>query len=334
MDRIKATLNLSFDFPADWGDDQIIDHIKDEVLGFGRRHELEQYIEILNPQRNPADFLYAVRHESAFGPVPGAYMGKFHKQGAYDGVDILCSCKDCRAAHALANLTPDSPLNQADIVETPDGEIGNVYQTNPEDTRVQVIRPLQTLVLKYPTSKIFLMGIDPNMACPNCKQEHQACPCGNPTYCPPDEPGEPFTRCNECDEAIKAAEVLGIARPELIILTKDVTHVGRDASLIDVPSGTRCAVRTHLTNGPAVSPLNVPVQVRQLVKGESYRTKGDHGEVYIYQGFNIKTNRHEFMPEKPSRFDGGVGVHETKIPTTLQHHFKIQLDHSQYRPAI
>lgn len=37
-------------------------------------------------------------------------------------------------------------------------------------------------------------------ACPTCGDTHPACTmCGKPTRCPPDEPGEPFATCEECD---------------------------------------------------------------------------------------------------------------------------------------
>jgi len=38
--------------------------------------------------------------------------------------------------------------------------------------------------------------------CPTCGEIHPECSmvgCHNPTHCPPDEPGEPFTLCDSCD---------------------------------------------------------------------------------------------------------------------------------------
>jgi hypothetical protein len=60
--------------------------------------------------------------------------------------------------------------------------------------------------------------------CANCGKEHQPCPCGNPTYCPPEEPGEPFHYCDKCDAAIEAAERLAAdkARKEVATLIMGV----------------------------------------------------------------------------------------------------------------
>lgn len=45
----------------------------------------------------------------------------------------------------------------------------------------------------------------PDNVCPTCGSTHSLCLsplCSNPTHCPPDEPGEPFTRCDACDAAL------------------------------------------------------------------------------------------------------------------------------------
>ena len=41
--------------------------------------------------------------------------------------------------------------------------------------------------------------------CLNCGDVHPECKtanCHNPTHCSPDEPGEPFIFCDECDAAM------------------------------------------------------------------------------------------------------------------------------------
>jgi len=45
--------------------------------------------------------------------------------------------------------------------------------------------------------------------CPTCGKTHPPCTmCGAPTRCPPDEPGEPFTMCNECDAKMAGADII------------------------------------------------------------------------------------------------------------------------------
>ncbi len=50
------------------------------------------------------------------------------------------------------------------------------------------------------------VDIDP---CPNCGEVHAVCACGRARMiCPPDEPGEPFARCEVCEAEYHTNTVL------------------------------------------------------------------------------------------------------------------------------
>ena len=40
-------------------------------------------------------------------------------------------------------------------------------------------------------------------ACGVCGKTHAPCACGNPTQCSDDEPGQPHTLCDDCDESLR-----------------------------------------------------------------------------------------------------------------------------------
>lgn len=53
--------------------------------------------------------------------------------------------------------------------------------------------------------------------CPTCGDTHPKCltpDCNNPTQCPPDESGEPFTLCDPCDAELSHPEATLGAHPQ------------------------------------------------------------------------------------------------------------------------
>jgi hypothetical protein len=83
-------------------------------------------------------------HGAPFDPAAGAYMRASDPHR-------MCVCDECQAAHRRANRTPESPLCQGQIVKTPGG-LGVVYQTNADDTRVDLAGQALLYVVRYPTA--------------------------------------------------------------------------------------------------------------------------------------------------------------------------------------